>query len=128
MEDLSVPKYNNPYSLSIRFSSDGFSLLIYDELKKLLTAKTVPVDLTTIHYEDLIELLLDDVETILNIKKIRLIYESDTYAFVPASIFRAEHATDFLFFQDKLNKSDKISFNKLPNWDTVDVFAVPTVL
>ncbi|MDD5184377.1 MAG: DUF3822 family protein [Paludibacter sp.] len=128
MEDSSVPKYNNQYSLSIRFSSDGFSLLIYDELKKLLTAKTVPVDLTTIHYEDLIELLLDDVETILNIKKIRLIYESDTYAFVPASIFRAEHATDFLFFQDKLNKSDKISFNKLPNWDTVDIFTVPAVL
>ena len=33
-----------------------------------------------------------------------------------------------MFFQDKLNKSDKISFNKLPNWDTVDVFTVPGVL
>lgn len=128
MEDSSVPKYNNQYSLSIRFSSDGFSLLIYDELKRLLIAKKIPADLTSISYEDIIELLLEDVETILNIKKIRLIYESDTYAFVPASIFTTEHATDFLFFQDKLNKSDKISFNKLPNWGTVDVFAVPGVL
>src|SRR5659263_159805 len=128
MEDSSVPKYNNQYSLSIRFSSDGFSLLIYDELKRLLTTKKIPADLTSITYEEIIDLLLEDVETILSIKKIQLIYESDTYAFVPASIFREEHAADFLFFQDKLNKNDKIGYNKLPYWDTVSVFTVPKVL
>ena len=128
MEDSIVTTKNNHYSLSIRFSSDGFSLLIFDELKILLTTKKIPVELNSISYEEIINLLLEDVETILNIKNVRLIYESNHYAFVPASIFKVENAADFLFFHDKLNKNDSICYNKIPGWDIVSVFAVPKAL
>ena len=128
MEDSTVSNQNNQYSLSIRFGSDGFSLLIYNEFKKLLTTKKVTAELVALNYEEIINLLLEDVETILNIKKVRLIYESDHYAFVPSAIFKADEAGSFLFFQEKLNKTDKVVYNKLPNWDVVNVFTVPNVV
>lgn len=128
MEQLSNSKQNIQYSLSIRFSSDGFSLSIYDELNKLLTLKTVSVLLFSLSEEEIVKLLIQETENLLNFQSIRLICESDNYSFVPATIFKEEDAGIFLQFNDKLNKNDRILFNRLPQFDMVNVFSIPKAL
>jgi len=126
------PHYNsmhiNQYSLSIRFSSDGFSLSIFDEFNSLLSTKKISALLFSLSEEEIIHLILQEPETQVSYRKVRLICESDVYAFAPIQVFRQEDARDLLSFQHKLEKKDFVLFNKLPKWDVVNVFTIPIVL
>lgn len=116
---------NNQYSLSIRFNSDGFSLLVYDAENSLLSSKQIGVLLFSLSEEEIIRLLLSEIDTAEKIKDIRLICETDAYCFVPMPIFKSEEAADFLHFQHKPNKGEHISYNLISRWDVVNVFAIP---
>jgi len=128
MEKVSTTRDYNQYSLSIRFSSDGFSLSVYDELNKLLSSKKVSTLLYSLAEDEIIYLLTHEPELQVNCKNIRLICELDTYAFVPASIFRDEEAELYLSYHDKKDKPEKVHFNKLAEWDMVNVFSIPFAL
>ena len=128
MEQFPGSKHIHQYSLSIRFSSDGFSLSIYDESNKLLTTKTVSSLLSSLSADEIVLLLLEDTETLLDIQHVRLISVSDSYVFVPVSIFREEEASVFLQLQEKLEKNNRVLFNFLPKWGMVNVFSMPRAL
>lgn len=128
MQNLYDTMHSNEYSLSIRLSSDGFSLCVYDESNSLLSTKKVSISLFSMSEEEINQLLILEKETQLNFKDIRLICESDNYTFVPAQIFKPEEARDFLLFQHELNKKDQILVNMLPVWDIVNVFCIPNAL
>jgi len=116
------------YSLSIRFSSDGFSLSIYNELDKLLSVRKVTTALFKTTSEDIVKLLTEETETFLNMKSTRVICETDLYTLVPAAIFKAEEASLYLNFHDKRDKTDRILFNRLSQRDIVNVFSIPNAL
>lgn len=128
MEQFPGSKHIHQYSLSIRFSSDGFSLSIYDEANKLLTTKTVSGLLSSFSADEIVLLLHEDTETLLDIQHVRLISVSDNYAFVPVPIFREDEADVFLQLQDKPEKNSRVLFNLLPKWDMVNVFSMPSAL
>ena len=111
------------YLLSIRLSSDGFNLSVFDESNVLLSSKKVFASLFSLSADDIIRLITP--ETLLNYRTVRLICESDTYTFIPAAFFNPEEATDFLHFQFKPAKTDQILYNRIPKWDTVNVFSIP---
>ncbi len=116
----------NQYHLSIRFSSDGFDLLVLNEFKTVLSSKKVSVSLYSLSSSDIVKLLTQ--ELLLNYQSVQLICESDQYTFIPASLFKEEAAADFLNVQFKPAKSDLIVINHIPKWDTVNVFSIPKTL
>lgn len=123
MEQHNDSTISNQYSLSIRIGSDGFSLSVVDESGTLLSTRKVSIPMSTLPTEEIIQLITK--ETQLNYRNIHLVYESDTYLFVPAPIFRSNEAADYLNFQQKTSKNDIVLFNYLPVWDIVNVFAIP---
>jgi len=111
------------YLLSIRLSSDGFRLSVFDESSVLLTSKKTSNSLFSLSSDEIIKIITPDVQ--LNYRTVRLICESDRYLFIPAPIFRSEEAADMLHFQFKPVKTDQIILNRIPKWDTVNVFSIP---
>lgn len=116
----------NSYILSIRINSDGFSLLINDESGSLLSTQHVSTVLYSLSAEKIARII--SVEAPNNYQKVNVICESDKYIFVPTPFFKPEEATNFLYFQHKKEKHERIMYNYIPDWNTVNVFAVPTVL
>lgn len=118
---------SHQYSLSIRITSDGFSLSIADGTDSLISSKTIPTIWNSLSVDEITQLVKR--ETQLNYRNIRLIYESDFYTFVPAPIFRSNEAEQHLNFQEqKTLKNDIVLYNYLPVWDTVSIFAIPKTI
>jgi hypothetical protein len=113
----------NSYTLSIRISSDGFSLSVNEKSGLQLSTKNVAASIFSLSAEDIIKILRNETE--LNYQQIRIICESDIYIFIPTALFKPEEATDFINFQRKIPKSERIIVNKIPSWDTVNVFTLP---
>ena len=111
------------YLLSIRISGEGFSISVVDETGELLSSKKVSKTLFALSSDEVIKLLTP--ETLLNYRTVRLICESNTYTFIPAPVFKPEEAADLLHFQHKPVKTDQIMLNRIPKWDTVNVFSIP---
>ena len=127
MEPYTDSTISNQYSLSIRISSDGFSLSVVDGSDSLISTKIIPTILTSLSAEQITTLI--NKETQINYRNIHLIYESDIYTFVPAPVFRSNEAADYLNFQqNKTTKNDIVLYNYLPVWDTVNVFAIPKAI
>jgi len=116
----------NAYNLSIRISSDGFSLFVNDKYGLQISSKTLTVPMFSLPAEELVKLL--SIETQLNYQNIRIVCESDIYLFVPEPVFKPEEASVFLNFQHNLQKSDSVIYNTIPTWNTVNVFAIPSTL
>lgn len=111
------------YLLSLRLSSDGFNISVFDESSVLLTSKKISSSLFSLSSDEIIKQMTTDVQ--LNYRSVRLICESDRYIFIPAPIFKTEEAADLLHFQFKPVKTDQIILNRIPKWDTVNVFSIP---
>ncbi|MDD4972222.1 MAG: DUF3822 family protein [Paludibacter sp.] len=114
------------YLLSIRLSAEGFSISVFDESSEPLSSKRITKSLFSLSSEEIIKLLTP--ETLLNYQSVRLICESDTYTFVPAPLFKLDEAADLLHLQFKPVKTDQIILNRIPKWDTVNVFSIPKTL
>lgn len=116
----------NSYNLSIRINSDGFSLSVFDESESLISAQHVSATLFTLSSEEIVKIV--GAETQLNYHNIKLICESDKYIFIPTPIFTPEKATDFLTFQHKKEKNERVVCNTIPAWETVNTFTIPATL
>jgi len=112
--------------LSIRLSSEGFNVSVFDESGGLLSSKKVSMSLYSLSTDEIIKRLTPETE--LNYRTVRLICESDTYTFIPAPIFKTEEAADLFHFQFKPIKTDQIILNRIPKWDTVNVFSIPKIV
>jgi hypothetical protein len=116
----------NSYNLSIRINSDGFSLSVFDESESLISTQHVSAALFTLSSDEIVRIL--SAETQLNYQNIKLICESDKYIFIPTPIFTPEEATDFLTFQHKKEKNERVVCNTIPAWETVNSFTIPATL
>jgi len=114
------------YLLSIRLNSEGFNLSVFDESSVLLSSKKISISLFTLPVDEIIKIMTPETE--LNFRSVRLIFESDIYTFIPAPVFKMEEATDILHFQFKPDKNVKIILNRIPKWETVNVFTIPKSL
>lgn len=120
---------NNSYSLSIRFSSDGFSLYAYDESNVLLSSKSISVDLFSKSKEEIIEVLSKVEELGLNFRNVRIILETELYSIVPTTIYSPENELYLLkLHHSNINVADKILINELTAWDAILLFSIPTPL
>jgi len=123
MEQPTDSAITKQYLLSIRLSADGFNLSVFDESSVLLSSKKVTRSLYSLSADEIINIMTP--ETLLNFRTVRLICESDIYTFIPAPIFKTDEAADLLHFQFKPVKTDQIILNRIPKWDTVNVFSIP---
>lgn len=125
MENNSEFIHNNQYSLSIRFSSDGFSLYIYDETDLLISKKNIEVSLYSLKEYSIFETITREVETQLEFKNTRIICESDIYTLIPSVFFNPETISDYLYFEREAGKNESIIVNQLPALDSTLIFALP---
>jgi len=127
MEPHADSTISHQYSLSIRITSDGFSLSVVDGAGLMISSKTIPTIWASLSADEITQLVKK--ETQINYRNISLIYESDFYTFVPAPIFRSNEAEQHLNFQEqKTLKNDIVLYNYLPVWDTVNIFAIPKTI
>ena len=124
MLEHSLSTNTTSYSLFIRVYSEGFSLSVFDEYNSLLSARKVNAALFSLSMDDVISLFNN--ETKLNYEKVSITCESDSYTIVPADIFNIENVADFLHFEHKPVENESILFNKIPAFDIVNVFSIPT--
>jgi hypothetical protein len=116
----------NSYKLSIRINSDGFSLLINDEFNSLLSTQHVSTALVSLSVEEIVRII--SVETPYYYKSVTVICESDSYIFIPTPFFKQTEAMDYLYFQHKKEKNERVLYNYVSDWDTVNVFSIPVTL
>ena len=121
--------HNNNYGLSIRFTSDGFSLFITDENHKHISKKNVSGNIYKLKETEIIDLLSKQSEILLNYKSVRLICESNTYTIIPYLFFKKDEVTEMLKFQHPdLSKDSTVLYNSLEIWDAVNIFSIPKTL
>jgi hypothetical protein len=125
---VSSQNLNFSNSLSIHFNADGFSLSIFDEANQLISTKKVATVLFLKAQNEIEKIILQETESLRDIKNVRLICESDTYTFVPSAIFQPQNANAFLISNDNLDKNFQIIYNEIPQWDTVNVFSISKTL
>jgi hypothetical protein len=116
-------------SLSIRFSSDGFSLYIFDDNKQLISSKTIEFEMLKQTEDDLLNILDNTLELKLSFKSIQLIYETNQYSFIPDKLFDKENIRYFLHLQHPdSQKTEHFAYNQILAWDIYIAFAVPNNL
>lgn len=119
----------NEYNLSIRFTSDGFSLFVTDERDNLLSSKNTTFDIFNKGKEEIIEKLLEEHVLDINYRSVRIIVESDYYSCIPESMFNEEHLLDILQLQHhQIKPTDCIIHNLLLAWNAVLAFTIPKQL
>ncbi|MDO9154812.1 MAG: DUF3822 family protein [Paludibacter sp.] len=119
----------NNYSLSIRFSPDGFSLFIYDENNINISKKSISAKINQLSETEIIDLLSKEPELQLNYKSVRLICETISYTVIPSVFFKNEEIADMLKFQHpELPKNEIVLYNFLDAWDAVNIFSLPKSL
>jgi hypothetical protein len=128
MENFPLQSKNNLYNLVIRFSKNGLLLSISDNSKNIISKKQISAEIFSMSEHQITNLIKNDYDTQAEFKTLELICESDIYTFVPMPYFNNEDANDLLNFDSRLKKSDAVLINKLPNWETVNVFSIPKVL
>ena len=116
----------NSYSLSIRISSDGFSLSVCEASGLIISSKTVNAQLFALKTEDIISLFKPETE--LNCKKTSIICETDHFVFIPTSFFKPEEAIHFIGLQNKMAKNERVLYNAIHEWDTINTFTIPAAL
>ena len=115
--------YNNHYSLSIRFSTDGFSLYVWDKDQKLLSSYNTEINIFDKTETEIFDILSNQEELKLDFKSIRFIVENSFFSLIPAPFFNTEMGTEILKFKfQDFPKEDAILNNKIIPWDALIVF------
>ena len=121
-----MSELSNKYGLSIRFSSDGFSLSVSDEFGILLSSRKISANVFSLTKDNIIDILSDIAELNTVYNTTRLICETDTYVIVPDKLFDKDIAEEFVRTQHPYCKLEgRIVWNNLLAWNAVVAFAVP---
>ena len=118
------------YRLSIRLASDGFSLSVLDGAgDAVLMRREVRAALFGMSHEELLALFAQEVEALLaGCADVLLCVEADRYVLVPDALFRPKQLDDYFYFQHEQDGQGLVLFNRVPQWECVNVFAMPAVL
>ena len=120
---------NNPYNLSIRFSSDGFYLYITDDKRKQISSNKVACDCMNLSEDVLSDVLSNVPEFGLNYSSVDITIESEQYTVIPAPLFSETHMSDYLKLQhSSIKDNTPILFNKLAIWNAVVIFSCPIAI
>ena len=116
----------NQYNLSIRLTSDGFSLFVTDERNNLLSSKKTTFDIFNQSKEEIIEKLLQEQVLNINYQSVRIIVETDYYSCFPESMLDEDHIYDLLHLQyHQIKPTDCMKYNLLLAWNAVLAFSIP---
>lgn len=126
MVDTPIP--NQPYSLSILFSADGFSFTIFDEFNYPLSTRKIYASMTSLSSEQIGEVLKQQEELNVNYTTVQLICESDLYTVIPSAFFRPEEAKNYLQFQHELPTYETVIYNEIAECSVVSIFSIPKAL
>jgi len=117
---------NNILNLSIRVTTDGFSLSSYNPSHTLGSNKTASANIWEISELELLNLLSDEEIFQLSYNSVRLIVETDYYALIPEAFYSEALASQFIFgMRDSTPKNFKTISNRLLAWNAVLVYAIP---
>ena len=118
--------YNtNEYNLSIRISSDGFSLSIQDANNKSLLAKNTNADLYSLTKKEIKDLLYSESDILLSdYNNINIIVETDNYTFIPKSIFQIAEIDTYYNFLFPKDKKQLVTFNPISRWETTNIYSL----
>ena len=124
-----MSELSNKYGLSIRFSSDGFSLSISDEQGMLISSRKIASSVFSLKQDNIVDILSSIEELNIVYNTTRLICEIDTYVIVPDKLFDENHAEEFVRAQHPYRKPEgKIVWNNLLAWNATIAFALPEEL
>ena len=116
------------YNISIRFHSNGFSLLIYDKGEKLITSKQIFASIDTLSETEITTLIAKESDIEIHNKNIELIYEADRYTVVPSTIFKSEDAESLLNFHFQPSHTSSTLWNRVLDEEVVVIFSIPSSL
>lgn len=115
--------YNNQYSLSIRFKSDGFSLYVWDKSQNLLSTYNSDINIFDKTESEIFDILSQQQELKLDFESMRFIIETPTFTVLPTSMLNSDLSTNALKLKFKeIAKTDIILSNKIAYWDASVVF------
>jgi len=104
----------NPYKLSIRLQSDGFSLSVHDEELSTLSTKNGKINFLILNEEELVQEFKTLFETDLNCENAELIIDDKFYTIVPDFFNDNETYTELMLFQHPgFDSKTTIIFNKI---------------
>ena len=117
------------YRISIRFGSDGFSLFILDQTGNALVQRRVSELLFQMQKDEIVRLFETQSGIVAaDYNEVQVIVETDFYVFVPAPIFNVQSIDDYFYFQHPKDRQQIVLFNRVENWDAVNVFSIPVQL
>lgn len=119
--------HDNAYSLSIRLTSDGFSLFIYNDSGKLVSKKWTPIpDLFKLS-ENTISIVLEQIpELSSNYKEASIVIETDQFTLIPSVFFREEKAGDYLKLQHpEVGNNSQACYDSIETRECLNVFSTP---
>jgi len=129
-EKINNISHNIHYRLSVQVSLTGLSFLVTNLetsdsdffSEKRFTSSRTPEELLLE-----IETVISETEALQpNFKEVSVVYATNVYTIVPASLFEASKASEYLKFNSKILTNDFITYDTLENFDIVVVY-VPFV-
>lgn len=120
----------NEYGLSIRLTSDGFSLSVLDGAGgPALLRREVHAPLFELSSSELVTLFNNELEAFsADAVDVSLMVQSDCYVLVPDVLFRLQQVDDYFYFQYERDERWLVLFNRVPEWSCVNVFSLPLAL
>jgi len=120
------------YRLSIQLSLDGFSFCILDTWQNKYSAIEVYTfqDISTPLALNIVlnDLIAKSEWLSLPFQETRIIFEYPKSTIIPLPLFDENHSADYLRFNHYVDFGEKIRFDRLPNLDAVNIFAVPEII
>jgi len=119
---------DNPYQLSIRLQSDGFSLSIRNEEKSVLSTKNGKILFQKLNEEEITVEFRQQFETEINYNAVEITLENDFYTLVPDLFGETDDNLTLLKFQHPdFDTKENIVLNKMiGNLKTNLIFGCPT--
>lgn len=120
---------NNHYSLSIRFTSGGFSLYVWDNNQILLSTYDSDINIFDKTEVEIFDILSQQQELKLDFESIRFIVETPVFTIVPSSLLINDVGTNALKLKfSDIEDVDIILTNKILAWHASIVFACKPAL
>lgn len=120
---------HNEYNLSIRITSDGFSLYLLEQNAKVLLSKKVEAPLFSLSTSEIENIFKQEKDIILSdYSQIQIVVETNTYTTVPAALFIPSESDHYFHFEHADDKDKIVLFNRIPASDIINIFSLPLTL
>lgn len=118
----------NNYNLSIRFTSDGFSLYIQDENNYLVSSGKTAFSFENADEQSILDIFSKQKELQLTYQSVQISIESDIYTFIPESFYSEDTKSLYINNLRTLPTADTIIKNRIFIWNAVLIYSIPAGL